>query len=48
MNVPAHRLADHADHSDVASSRIFAVDTVYDRAGNSDLIASSFLGGKSV
>ena len=48
MNVPAHRLADHADHSDVASSRIYTVDTVYDRAGNSDLIASSFLGGKSV
>ena len=48
LNVPAHRLADHADHSDVASSRIYTVDTVYDRAANSDLIASSFLGGRSV
>lgn len=48
LNVPAHRLADHADHSDVASSRIYTVDTVSDRAANSDLIASSFLGGKIV
>lgn len=48
LNVPAYRLADHADHSDVASSRIYTVDTVADRAANSDLIASSFLGGKTV
>ena len=48
LNVPAHRLADHADHSDVASSRIYTVDTVSDRAANCDLIASSFLGGKIV
>ena len=42
LNVPAHRLADHADHSDVASSRIYTVDTMADRATNSDLIASAF------
>ena len=48
MNVPSHRLADHADHSDVASSRIYTVDTVLDRARNSDLIGSCFLGGKIV
>jgi hypothetical protein len=48
MNVPSHRLADHADHSDVASSRIYTVNTVLDRAGNSDLIGSCFLGGKIV
>lgn len=48
LNVPAYRLADHADHSDVASSRIYTVDTVADRATNSNLIASSFLGGRTV
>ena len=48
LNVPAHRLADHADHSDVASSRLYTVDTVADRAANSTLIASSFLGGRSL
>ena len=42
LNVPGHRLADHADHADVASSRIYTVDTVSQRAGNSDLIASAF------
>jgi len=45
LGVPAHRLADHADHADVASSRAYTVDTIFDRAANSDLIASSFLGG---
>jgi len=42
LNVPAHRLADHADHADVASSRIYTVDTINERAANSDLIASTF------
>ena len=45
LNVPAHRLADHADHSSVESSRIYTVDTINDRAANSDLIASSVLAG---
>ena len=44
LNVPAHRLADHADHADVASSRIYTVDTVGERAANSVLIASAFQG----
>ena len=42
LNVPAHRLADHGDHSSVESSRIYTVDTVSQRASNSDLIASTF------
>ena len=42
LNVPGHRLADHADHADVASSRLHPVDTVSQRPGNSDLIASAF------
>ena len=45
LNVPAYRLADHADHSGVDSSRAYTVDTVSDRAANSDLIASAFLVG---
>lgn len=43
LNVPAHRLADHADHADVASSRGYCVDSMRDRAANSGLIASAFL-----
>jgi len=42
LNVPAHRLADHADHADVASSRIYTVDTLDERATNTTLIASKF------
>ena len=46
LNVPAYRLADHADHGTVDSSRAYTVDTVNDRAANSDLIGSAFvLGG---
>ncbi len=45
LNVPAHRLADHADHSSVESSRVYTVDTMVDRAANSDLIASRVLAG---
>jgi hypothetical protein len=45
LNVPAHRLADHADHSSVESSRVYTVDTMIDRAANSDLIASRVLAG---
>ena len=45
LNVPAHRLADHADHSTVDSSRIYTVDTLNDRATNSDLLASAVLAG---
>ena len=45
LNVPAHRLADHADHSTVDSSRIYTVDTLNDRAANSDLLASAVLAG---
>eukprot|EP01045_Picozoa_sp_COSAG04_P044322 COSAG04_NODE_14977_length_548_cov_0.614699_1_plen_86_part_00 len=48
LNVPAHCLADHADHSGVASSRLYTVDTVVDHAANSTLIASSFLGERSL
>jgi len=43
LNVPAHRLADQADHANVASSRGYCVDTMRDRAANSDLIATAFL-----
>ena len=42
LNVPAYRLADHADHGTVDSSRAYTVDTVNDRAANSDLIGSAF------
>ena len=42
LNVPAHRLADHADHATVDSSRIYTVDTVGERAANSVLIGSVF------
>ena len=38
------RLADHADHATVDSSRIYTVDTVGERAANSVLIASAFQG----
>ncbi len=44
LNVPAHRLADHADHATVDSSRIYTVDTVGERAANSVLIGSVFHG----
>ena len=44
LNVPAHRLADHADHATVESSRIYTVDTVGERAANSVLIGSVFRG----
>ena len=42
LGVPSHRLADHADHGSVESSRIYTVDTLSDRAANSTLIASAF------
>ena len=45
LNVPAYRLADHADHGTVDSSRAYTVDTVNDRAANSDLLASAVLAG---
>lgn len=43
LGVPAHRLADHADHASVESSRSYTVDTIEDRAANSDYIASAFV-----
>ena len=43
LNVPAYRIADHADHSDIASSRAYMVNTMLDRAANSDLLGGSFL-----
>lgn len=45
LGVPSHRLADHADHASVESSRIYTVDTLVDRAANSSLIASAFQPG---
>jgi hypothetical protein len=42
LGVPSHRLADHADHGSVESSRGYTVDTLSDRAGNSCLIATAF------
>jgi len=43
LGLPSHRLADHADHSSVESSRVYTLDTLTDRAANSTMIASVFL-----
>ena len=47
LGLPSHRLADHADHSSVESSRIYTLDTLADRAANSTMIASQFLSSSS-
>jgi len=47
LGLPSHRLADHADHSSVESSRIYTLDTLTDRAANSNMIASQFSSSSS-
>ena len=47
LGLPSHRLADHADHSSVESSRVYTLDTLTDRAANSNMIASQFSSSSS-